>query len=87
MSVNTEMNGYAKQIILLTFIQMYMQVYKLLFFHKYKRSYTMYNQNNVHKKSKIWVRFTLGRIKMKQSVCYKYDIDTSLIVILHKFYT
>lgn len=47
----------------------------------------MYNQNNVNKKSKIWVRFTLGRIKMKQSDCYKYDIDTSLIVILHKFYT
>lgn len=37
MSVNTEMNGYAKQIILLTFIQMYMQVYKLLFFDKYKK--------------------------------------------------
>lgn len=82
------MCGYAKEIILLTFIQICMQVYKSLFFNKYQKSYnTMYYQNNVHKKLKSWVGFALGRSTMKQSVCYKYNIDTSLIVILHNFYT
>lgn len=47
----------------------------------------MYYQNNVHKKSKISVGFALGRITMKQYICYKYDNDTSLIVILRNFHT